>query len=228
MNKLALITLLLCATVVFAQSPASNKAFFVAGTNQVDIAKVEAVTPTVMTLLSAPNALKTSSNGAIVATVSTECALWTASTITATSNGGKSTATSRAAVKVWVEVDGKPATPAEVVFCDRMQAIGMDIVSSCTITGGLVGETCTATDTITLDLFQATKNANAFSFFIGPLSPTIHSIEVKASGLVECTQNGTAVACSSATGKMFSDAKTAAAVGTRSLIVEEVNNWGAN
>jgi hypothetical protein len=83
------------------------------------------------------------------------------------------------------------------------------------------------TDTITLDLFEATKNANAFNFFIGPLDPIVHSVEVKAQGTVECSQNGVAIACPSSVLSAYANAKTASAIGKRTLVLEEHNNWGS-
>jgi hypothetical protein len=84
---------------------------------------------------------------------------------------------------------------------------------------------CTVTDTITLDLFQATKDANSFHFFKGPLTPTIHSVKVWAEGSVECTSNGTVVACPTGTLNEFANAKTAVVIGKRTLALDEHNNW---
>jgi hypothetical protein len=35
-----------------------------------------------------------------------------------------------------------------------------------------------ATDGITIELFQAAKNANHFNFFAGPLSAPLHNVQV--------------------------------------------------
>jgi hypothetical protein len=176
--------------------------------------------------LSAPNAIKTSSVGALQASVSLECALWTFTTVTATSGGGKQTVSSRAGVEVWVEVDGQPATPGRVVYCDRYQAVGFNITSVCSCTVPGLPCTCTVTDTITSDLFQKTKNANSFNFFVGPLAPITHSVVVKAQGVIGCTQNGSAIPCPTNVLNEFADAKTAVAVGKRTLVLEEHINFG--
>jgi hypothetical protein len=41
-----------------------------------------------------------------------------------------------------------------------------------------------------------------------------------------CTQNGSAITCPTGTLKEFEDAKTAVAIGKRTLILEEQNNFG--
>src|SRR5439155_20569604 len=107
-----------------------------------------------ITILNAPNALKTSSVGAVTASLSLECALWTYTPVTAISNQGKTVVTSHAGVKVWVEIDGQQAQPGEVVYCDRLQAVGLKVDSVCSTSDPSI--TCTVTDTISLDLFQAT------------------------------------------------------------------------
>src|SRR5262245_4970451 len=213
-----------------AQNAASNIAFFVAGANTITLASTSpnGVGP-VVTILNAPNSIKTSSVGALQASVSLECSLWTFTTVTASSGGGKQTVSSRAGVEVWVEVDGMvatPATPGRVVYCDRYQAVGLNITSvcSCTVPGSPCS--CTVTDTITSDLFQRTKNANSFNFFIGPLNPILHSVVVKAQGVIGCTQNGSAIDCPAGVLREFEDAKTAVAIGKRTLVLEEHNNFG--
>jgi len=103
---------------------------------------------------------------------------------TAISGGGKNSSSARATVKVTVKVDGIAMTPGEVVYCDRTQAVGV------TLTTGV------ATDTITIDLFQSTKNANHFNFYAGPLNATLHTVEVWAEGAVDCRDNaGNVIAC---------------------------------
>src|SRR5439155_7138768 len=135
------------------------------------------------------------------------CALWTYTPVTAISNQGKTVVTSHAGVKVWVEIDGQQAQPGEVVYCDRLQAVGLKVDSVCSTSDPSI--TCTVTDTISLDLFQATKNANSFNFFLGPLSPTVHSVVAKAQGFVECSSNGSEIPCPSAVLSSYADAKTA-------------------
>src|SRR5205823_1619189 len=87
---------------------------------------------------------------------------------------------------------------------------------------------CPVGGSITLDLFQATKNANSFTFFLGPLSPTIHSVVAKASGVIECwsSTTGTFVTCPTGSVANWTTAQTQALIGKRSLLVEEQNNFG--
>src|SRR5262245_1986824 len=157
-----------------AQNAASNKAFFAAGANTITLASTgPAGVGPVTTILNAPNSIKTSSVGAIQASVSVECALWTFTTVTATSGGGKQTVSSRAGVEVWVEVDGQQSTPGRVVYCDRYQAVGLNISSVCSCTVPGLPCTCTVTDTITSDLFQRTKNAHSVNYFSGAPNPIL-------------------------------------------------------
>src|SRR5262245_57170839 len=118
----------LASTSVQAQNPASNKAFFAAGSNEIILAAVNTPSSDI-TVLNAPNAIKTSNVGALSVSVSMECALWTFTSVSATSGGGKQVVTARATVKTWVEVDDKAATPGGVVYCDRLQAVGLDITT---------------------------------------------------------------------------------------------------
>lgn len=139
-----------------------------------------------MTLFSVPQALKTSNGGAVSATLSMEAALWTYNLTTAIVNGGKSSSSSRAAIKAWVEIDGVPMEPGIVVYADRLQATGLTLNLTCQVTD----ITCTVSGDATLELYQRTKNANAFTFFAGPLAPVVHSVVVKAQGFIECRSNG--------------------------------------
>lgn len=200
-----------------AQSVSSDKAFFGSTQNGVTVSDMF----TDVTLLSGQ--IKTSNVGAILAGVSMECALWTDTITTATSGGGKNTSTAQAAVTVTVLVDGVQAEPGQVVFCDRLQSVGLSILSTCTLQG--VSGTCTVTNTITLELFQATKNANHFNFYIANPQSTafVHNVVVKATGMTICTSTSggttTTIACpSSAT------SGTKVAIGKASLVLENINN----
>ena len=120
----------LAVSSAFAQNTASNKAFFAKSTTGITFAPVSgAGFSAPITLISVPAALKTSSGGAVSATVSMESILSTYNLTTAIVNGGKSSSSSRAAIKVWVEVDGKAMEPGEVVFNDRLQATGLTVQS---------------------------------------------------------------------------------------------------
>jgi len=199
-----------------AQNVASDKAFFASTQSGVTLTDMF----TDVTILSGQ--IKTSSVGSVLTGVSMECALWTNTITTATSGGGKNTTTAQAAVTVTVFVDGVQAVPGQVVFCDRLQSVGLSVISTCT-TSGLV--TCTVTDTITLELFQATKNANHFNFYApNPMSTAfVHNVVVKASGSTVCTSTSggvtSVIACpSSAT------AGTKVAIGKATLVLENFNN----
>ena len=178
-----------------------------------------------MTLFDVPAALKTSNGGAVSATLSMEAALWTYNLTNAIVNGGKASSSSRAAIKAWIEVDGQAMEPGMVVYADRLQATGLTVNLACTTS--TAGETCTVTGNILLELFQRTKSAQAFTFFAGPLSPIIHSVQVKAQGLIECRANATVIPCPKSTLDGYTDAQTMAAIGKATLIVEEQQNWGS-
>jgi hypothetical protein len=102
--------------------------------------------------------------------------------------------------------------PGQVVYCDRLQAVGV------TLTTGV------ATDTVTIELFQSTKNANHFNFYAGPLGATLHTVDVWAEGSVDCRDNsGAVIACPSSTLANY-QALTKVSIGKASLILQEENN----
>jgi hypothetical protein len=208
-----------------AQNPASNKAFFSKSTEQVTLGAISgAGYGPVITLFDVPAAVKTSNGGAVSATLSMEAALWTYNLTNAIVNGGKASSSSRAAIKAWIEIDGQEMEPGMVVYADRLQATGLTVNLACATSEP--GETCTVTGNILLELFQRTKSAQAFTFFAGPLSPIIHSVKVKAQGLIECRANATVIPCPAGTLDGYADAQTMAAIGKATLIVEEQQNWG--
>jgi hypothetical protein len=225
MRKLTVVTILTLAVcgLSFAQTAASNKAFFAANTSDITLAPFGGATSSEITLFNVPAAVKTSNNGALTATLSMECALWTYNVVEAFNTGGKNSSSSRAMIKAWVEIDGIKATPEDVVFCDRLQAVGLVVNLDCTVPA----TTCDVTGSITLDMFQATKNANAFTFFRGPIAGT-HSVKVKARGEVECKNStGGIIPCPTGILAGIEDAGTKAVIGKATLIVEEQQNWGA-
>jgi hypothetical protein len=191
-----------------AQNAASNKAVFAYNPDGVAVTsffdRVE--------LFDLPSSIKTSTNGSLLLGLSMECSLYTYNSVTATSGGGKNSSSARATVRAWVYVDGLLATPDGVVFCERLQAVGV------TLTTGDV------TDSITIELFQRTKEANHFNYFKGPLNPILHSIKVIVSGDVQCTNNtGATIPCPSGTLAGFNTG-TFVAIGKSVLAVEEYNN----
>ncbi len=208
-----------------AQNPASNKAFFAKSVNQVSLGAISGngFGP-VVTLFDIPAALKTSSGGAVSATLSMEASLWTYNLTNAIVNGGKASSSSRAVIKAWVEVDGQPIEPGAVVYADRLQATGLTVNLACHTSDP--AETCVVTGNVLLELFQRTKGAQAFTFFQGQLSPVIHQVAVKAQGLIECRANATVIPCPASTLDGYTDAQTMAAIGKATLVVEEQQNWG--
>jgi hypothetical protein len=210
------------ASGAFAQSAASNKSFLTHSADRLIFAPVSGGgSSEVVTLFTVPALVKTSSGGALTATVSMETLLSTYNITTAVNQGGKSTSSSRAAIKAWVEVDGVAMEPGEVVFNDRLQATGLTVNLTCAVPN----TTCTVEGDITLELFQATKSAQAFTFYLGPLTPTIHNVVVKAQAMIECRANGAVIACPSQTIDTYLTGSTQAAIGKASLIVEEQQNW---
>ena len=111
-----------------------------------------------------------------------------------------------------------------VVYADRLQATGLTVNLACATSEP--GEVCTVTGNILLELFQRTKGAQAFTFFAGPLPALIHSVKVKAQGLIECRANAVVIPCPKNTLDGYVDAQTMAAIGKATLIVEEQQNWG--
>ena len=225
---LAVTLALAVPSLAFAQSPASNKAFFAKYTDGITLATVSGGASSEVTLFDIPQALKTSNGGAVSAILSMESVLWTYNLTTATVNGGKSSSSSRAAIKAWVEIDGVRMEPGLVVYADRLQATGLTANLFCNVTGSVTDLTCTVTGDIALELFQATKNANSFVFFQGPLRPIIHSVKVKAQGFIECRNStGEVITCPSTTLAGFENASTMAAIGKATVLIEEQQNWGA-
>lgn len=219
---LTLVSALSMSSAGLAQSPASNKAFFAKNTTGITFLTFDSNgNSATETLMSIPQALKTSNGGAVSATLSMEAALLTYNVTTAFTTGGKASSSSRAALKAWIEVDGVPMEPGMVVYADRLQATGLTLNLTCVVPG----TTCTLNGNVVLELFQNTKNANAFTFFAGPLGATIHKVEVKAQGFIECRANGAPIACPASTLDGYS-ASTQVAIGKATLLVEEQQNWG--
>ena len=89
---------------------------------------------------------------------------------------------------------------------------------------GVTLNTGDVTDTIIIELFQATKEANHFDYFKGPLNPVLHDIKVLVSGDVQCRDNsGAVVPCPAGTVAGFNTG-TFVAIGKSVLAVEEYNN----
>jgi len=244
MKKLACIAVTMALAVAFAvpafaQSPASNKAFLASSPNGVKVAPVNGQGWSAPVIVyNIPTALKTSNGGGVSAILSMETALWTynltQAIITADptvkgKSSGSGSSSSRAAIKAWVELDGVAMEPGEVVYDDRLQATGLTVNLLCSGTDSVGGNIlCNVTGDITLELFQETKSAHSFVFYLGPLDPTLHSIVVKAQALIECRSNGTVTDCPQATLDGYTGASTMAVIGKASLMIEEQQNFGSN
>ena len=190
--------LLMIAPNVYAQSVASQKAYFGSGTTEI-------LAPDGDIILTGH--IKTSDVSDLLIGVSLECALWTMTSNTATKGGGKSESSSRAAVNITVYVDGNAveneAVPGQVVYCDRKQTVNLTFAS----------DTEVVTDQIILDIFLETKNANHFNFYKQDVQNGVHTIEVYADSIAE--KDGQPVVM---------DPNIRAAIGKRTLVIEEYNN----
>ena len=187
------LALLWAVPTVDAQNVASQKAYFGSGTTEI-------LNPNGDLVLT--GYMKTSNVGDLLIGYSMECALWTATSNTATKGGGKTSSTSRAAVNVTAYVDGEAAEPGQVVYCDREQTVNLQFSS----------DTVLVTDAITLELFLKTKNANHFNFYKNNVGSGIHRVDIFVSSFV--VTDGSDVSVNG----------TRAAVGKRSLVIEEYNN----
>lgn len=186
---------LVIAHNVHAQNVASQKAYFGSGTREI-------LGPSGDIVLSGK--IKTSNVGDLLIGFSMECALWTTTSNSAKKGGGKTTSSSRAAVNVTVYVDGNEAEPGKVVYCDRKQTVNLTFDS----------ETEVITDVITLEIFQETKNANHFNFYYENPGSEVHLVEIYVDSVVETSDDSPQVVLDN----------TRAAIGKRSLVIQEYNN----
>lgn len=186
---------LVIAHNVHAQNVASQKAYFGSGTREI-------LGPSGDIVLSGK--IKTSNVGDLLIGFSMECALWTTTSNSAKKGGGKTTSTSRAAVNVTVYVDDNEAEPGMVVYCDRKQTVNLTFDS----------KTEVITDVITLEIFQETKNANHFNFYYENPGSEVHLVEIYVDSIVETSDDSPQVVLDN----------TRAAIGKRSLVIQEYNN----
>ena len=229
-------------------SPASNKAYFGINTTGVTFQDFD---PTVdcgadnpyldtsflepnqlcskwMDIYDVPYALKTSTNGGVGVYVSLECALWTSSSAVA-EIGASGSGGSRAGVEVRVVVNGQVAHPGNVVFCDRLQWVQLTIPNLFDSLGGTV----TSDAPFVLDLFQRTKSAHAFNYYLATGASEV-GVTVEARGIVQCSKDGEVATCAEAgvdEAKFYGEtieAGTKAAIGKSSFVIEEVQNWSSS
>ena len=184
-------------------------------------------------------AIKTSNVGALEAVVSLECSLWTDSEasamIGATGSGG-----SRAGVEVRVSVDGVPMDPGNIVFCDRLQYIQLTIPTLFVVvpSGSSAGTfNVQSNGPFVVRLFQRTKNAHAYHFYLSTPTTEVHDVLVEVRGIVQCFKDGATTNCSDASidiPKFIGDGTasandlpggTQAVIGKATLVVEEHQNW---
>ncbi len=220
--KVLALAVVLCLAAV-AQTP-SDKVFLTkySPVADVDLMSIDTTKP-ILT-----GWVKTSNVGAILAGLSMECSIWTNTKTEVTSNTGKTWSTARAAVKVDVKVDSVSATPGQVIYCDRLQAVGLKLDTVCQLTGSIAASGgCTVTDTLVLELFQKTKNANHFNFYLPnsavASSAAMHKVEVFVTPVIQCSDSTGSTTCSSSTyGSLAGSTK--ALIGKATLVVENINN----
>ena len=129
------------------------------------------------------NDIKTPNMKDLFIDVSLECGLYTDTTVKS-KLGVEDISMAEAGVTVKVLVDGQPAYPGEVVFCNRMQQLRAKFggIMSCTDVNGdgvITVDECTWTDE-ELQLVLRTMNANAFNFILDDLTPGVHTVAVQA------------------------------------------------
>ena len=174
-----------------------------------------------MKLFDLPEAIKTSHTGALEAVVSLECSLWT-NTEVQVIIGGTQSSGARAGVQVRVSVDGVLMEPGRIVYCDRLQFIRL------TVPLLFVGAApVTSNSPFVLRLFQRTKAAHAYHWYLPTPATDIHSIVVEVRGIVRCFKDGGSVTCEEASididAMIFGGTK--AAIGKSTVVIEEHQNW---
>lgn len=115
-------------------------------------------------------------NRALFIDVSLMCGLYTQTEVKS-KGGQKDTSTAQGTVTVRVLLNGEPAYPGEVVFCDRFQSLSAQLQGIVDIVDGEL----VIVEEETIELIQRTMNANAFNFVAHPLgSGTTYDLEVQA------------------------------------------------
>ncbi len=199
----ALLAIVLVSTVASAQSsqPASKVTAAVSTVKIIDNPKAE--TGVWTPILS--NKLKTANQKDLFIDTSLECGVYT-KTLVKSKAGVSDTSSAQAGVLLRVMVDGNPAYPGEVTFCDRYQEL------SATLGGYLTAcpdgtLSCLTAEEISLVL--KTMDANSFNFVINDLLAGTHTVEVQAK-------------LSKATAVQSGVADAYATIGKGSVTVEEV------
>jgi hypothetical protein len=159
------------------------------------------------------NDIKTPNQKDLFIDVSLECGLYTATLVDSLA-GTKDDSVAEAGVLVRVLVDGFEASPGEVVFCRRSQALSAvfqglledESGNSCLITTEFIDEFGSSTFVTTIDedclqpetleLVLDTMTANSFNFIEADLGAGVHTVEVQtsiATGTASTVDSGTKV-----------------------------------
>lgn len=184
------------------------------------------------TLFNLPDALKTSTKGALEVVVSMECSLQTDSEAAAMI-GDSGSGGSRAGIEVRVYVDGYEMAPGPIVYCDRLQYTKLTIPELLAQTSPMP-VAVTSVDPFVWRLFQRTKSAHAYHYYLPTPNVELHDIFVEVRGIVQCFKDGVNVTCwdsgidipkfiDGPDGNL--DGGTKAAIGYATIVVEEHNNW---
>ena len=127
-----------------------------------------------------------------------------------------------------VKVNGEEAHPGNVVFCDRLQYLSL------TIPEMFAGITpVTSTDPFVVGLFQRTKNAHSFNYYLATGATEV-AVLVEARGIVQCFKDGGPSDCKDSgidipkfiegdSGTI--DGGTKAVIGKSTFVIEEQQNW---
>jgi hypothetical protein len=160
------------------------------------------------------NDIKTPNQKDLFIDVSLECGLYTATLVDSLA-GTKDDSVAEAGVLVRVLVDGFEASPGEVVFCRRSQALSAvfqglledEFGNSCLITTEFIDETDGSSTFVTsidedclqpetLELVLDTMTATSFNFIETDLGSGVHTVEVQtsiATGTASTVDSGTKV-----------------------------------
>jgi hypothetical protein len=203
-----MLILILGSNLASAQSgPASKATMKMGGINILNKGSTGGFTTILKTQI------KTSSQKDLMMNVALECGLLTRTKVSS-KQGISDTSSAQASVKLRVMVDGREASPGEVVYCKRSQELSATfagIMQSCTDTnadGTITQDECTWTAE-ELTLVLDTMNANSFNFGLLQVGTGLHNIEVQAA-----IESGTTV--------QFGAADANASIGKGSITVEEV------
>ena len=130
-------------------------------------------------------------------------------------------------------------TPGQVVYCDRLQYIKLTI-PDLFVTVDLGSSAGTfpifSNDPFVLGLFQRTKNAHSYHYYMGTPATDLHHVQVYVRGIIQCFKDGLNAECQDAgidIPKLVDGdgaanpiaGGTMAAVGKATLVVQEQQNW---